>query len=67
MLLTNIIRYYRRVDRLSLRVRLVIRIYSNYISLRVFYEISPEINIYIKYYRYNRRYSLAPNDAEIQK
>jgi hypothetical protein len=67
MLLISIICYYYRANRSSLRARLVIRIYSNYILLRVICEISSEIDACVKYYRYNRRYNLIPNDTEIQK
>jgi hypothetical protein len=47
MLLTSIIRRYRRTDRLSLRTRIVIRACSNYILLRIICEIFPKIDTYV--------------------
>jgi hypothetical protein len=67
MPLTSIIRRYRRADRLSLRTRLVIKACSSCILLRIIYEISSEVDTCVKYYRYNRRCNLAPNNTEIQK
>ena len=67
MSLLNILRRYRRADRLFVIDILVMRACSNYIADNFLYIISPDSDSCAEYYRFYRRCSLGPNNTKINK